>query len=188
MLAPAGKLDTGPLGREAMHRNPLSRSRASLALLACLAGCASPARDYPSLAVRDAERIAGTLIPVAPEPYIPPPPAPAVLGQLEALAQAAETAHEAFLAEAPRATATIESARRAAVGSENWARAEVALASLTSARSRTMEPLADLDRLLVDAAVEGNAIAPIAARRDVVEAQVAAEDATIARLQQVLAR
>jgi hypothetical protein len=170
-----------------MHRNPLSRSRASLALLASLAGCASPASDYPSLAIRDAERIAGTLAPAQPGPYVPPPPAPAVLGQLDALAQSARAAHEAFLAEAPRATAAVENARRAAVGSENWARAEVALASLTSARSRTMEPLADLDRLLVDAAVEGNALAPIAATRDVVEGQVAEQDAAIARLQEVLA-
>src|SRR5690606_20922674 len=146
---------------------------------ALLAGCASPAGDYPSLAIRDSERIAGTLSPAAPAPYVPPQPASAVLGQLGALAQAAEAAHEAFLAEAPRASATVENARGAAVGSESWARAEVALASLTSARSRTMEPLADLDRLLVDAAVAGNALAPIAATRDVVEAQVAAQDAAI---------
>lgn len=172
-----------------MHRNPLLRSRAAPVLpvlLALLAGCASPASEYPSLAIRDAERIAGTLEPA--EPYVPPLPAPEVLGRLEGLAAAARTAHQAFLAEAPRASAVVESARDAPVGSENWARAQVALASLISARSQTMVPLADLDRLLVDAAVEGNAIAPVVAAREGVEAQVANEDATIARLQQVVAR
>jgi hypothetical protein len=156
--------------------------------LALLAGCASPAGDYPSLGIRDAERVAGTLEPVPRAPYVAPPPSAAVLGQAETLARAANEAHQAFLAEAPRASATVENARGAATGSENWARAEVALASLISARSRTMEPLADLDRLYVDAATEGNALAGIAAAREAVEAQVAAEDAAITRLQQALAR
>ena len=174
-----------------MNRNTAFRRPAAgtaLLSLALIAACASPAGDYPSLAIRDAERIAGTLEPVAPERYVPPPPSSAVLGSAEALARAAGEAHQAFLAEAPRATAAVENARGAAVGSENWALAEVALAGLLTARSQTMGPLADLDRLYVDAAVEGNALASIAEMRETVEAQVAAEDAAIAQLQQVLAQ
>ena len=169
-----------------MDRNPTSRT--ALLPLALLAGCAGPAGDYPSLAIRDVERVAGTLQPEEAAPYVLPPPSAGALGQAESLARQAEEAHQAFLAEAPRASATVESARGTAVGSENWARAEVALAGLISARSRTMEPLADLDRLLVDAAVEGQDLAPIALSRDAVEAQVAAEDAAIARLQQAMPR
>jgi len=162
--------------------------RAALLPLALLAGCASPAGDYPSLAIRDVERIAGALDSAQRAPYAPPPPSPAMLDRAEALVQSAGDAHQAFLAEAPGASATVQNASGADSGGETRARAEVALASLISARSRTMEPLADLDRLYVDAAVEGNAIARIAAARESVEAQVAAEDAAIARLQQVLSR
>ena len=174
-----------------MHRNPVSRALvvgAALLPLALLAGCASSTGDYPSLAIRDAERIAGTLEPAQPEPYVAPPPPPAVLGQLDALAQLANGAHEAFLAEEPRASAAVGEARGAAIGSENWAIAEVALADLVSARSRIMEPLADVDRLYVDATVEGNALDSIAATRDAMEAQLAAEDAAIERLQQGLSQ
>ena len=64
----------------------------------------------------------------------------------------------------------------------------MALAGLTSARSRTMMPLADLDRLYVAAAVEGGALAPISAIRDPVEAQVAEQSRIIERLSAVLAR
>jgi hypothetical protein len=171
-----------------MDRNLFPRARVALLPIALLAGCATPSPDYPSLAIREAERISGAIQPGEPVPYVPPAPSPAILGKAEALASAAAEAHQAFLAEAPRASAAVERARGAAIGSENWARAEVALASLISARSQTMEPLADLDRLFVDAAVEGNALALIAATRDRVEAQVAEQDAAIARLQQVLAR
>jgi len=168
-----------------MDRNPASRL--ALLPLALLAGCATSAGEYPSLGIREAERVAGTLQP-APPAYVPPPPSAAALGQVDTLARQAEEAHQAFVAEAPRSSATVEAARGTSVGSESWARAEVALASLISARSRTMEPLADLDRLLVDAAVEGQDLARIAAARDAVEAHVAAEDAAIDRLQQMIAR
>ena len=104
------------------------------------------------------------------------------------LTVAAERAHQAFLAAAPSASATIERAGRAGVGSDGWAHAEVALADLVSIRSRIMEPLADLDRLYVDAAVEGRALTTIGAARSAVEAQLAEEDAAIDRLQQVLAQ
>ena len=44
--------------------------------LACAftAACASSPDDYPSLAIRDAERVSGTLQPA--EPYVPTPAAP----------------------------------------------------------------------------------------------------------------
>jgi len=167
---------------------PFPAAGAALLPLALLAGCASPSGDYPSLAIRDAERIAGTLEPADPQPYVPPAPSAATLGQAEALVEAAETANEAFLAEAPGASSIVENARGTATGSDARARAEVALAGLIAARSVTMQPLADLDRLYVDAATQGEEIARIAAAREAVEEQVAAQNAAIDRLQQVLAQ
>ena len=42
----------------------LKRSALALAgLAAAIAGCAAPAEEYPSLAIRDAERVTGTLYP-----------------------------------------------------------------------------------------------------------------------------
>ncbi|MBC7159405.1 MAG: hypothetical protein H5U21_05060 [Porphyrobacter sp.] len=183
-----------------MYRNPFRSAPPRPALLLALmlpilpaiAGCASPAGDYPSLAIREAERATGTMaVPASPPPPPSPPapgPAPAMAAELAALADAAAQAHRAFLAAAPAATRTIEAARSAGTGSEPWARAQVALAGLTSARSRTMMPLADLDRLYVAAAVEGGALAPISAIRDPVEAQVAEQSRIIERLSAVLAR
>lgn len=182
-----------------MDRNPFRSAPPLPAMMAAMmlpmvlgvAGCATPDGDYPSLAIRDAERAVGTIaVPTPPPPPAPPPspPAPGVLGELAALASAAAEAHRAFLAAAPAATRTVEAARRAGTGSEAWARAQVALAGLTSARSRTMMPLADLDRLYVAAAVEGGALAPISAIRDPVEAQVAEQTRTIDGLSAVLAR
>jgi len=170
-----------------MHCKPPRPLAAALLLSGLLAGCvAGPSGDFPSLAVRDAERLAGTLRPV--QPYVAPPPGPATLQQLGALESEAGEAHAAFLAEASRASSIVEAARGADSGSEAWARAEVALASLAAARSRTMVPLADLDGLHVAAAVEGQSLDSIAAARDAAEAQVAAEDAAIARLKDVLDR
>src|SRR5690606_41180397 len=74
-----------------------------IAALGCtLSACAASAR-YPSLAIRDAERVTGTMQPAEPEPYVPPPPASTVLDQLDRLTGDAATAHRAFLAALPQA-------------------------------------------------------------------------------------
>lgn len=147
-----------------------------------LAACATQAEEYPSLALRDAERASGTLMPVEPAPYVPPPPSSAVLGRLDQLGADAAGAHQAFLAAAPEARSAVAAARGAEPGAESWARAQVALAGLAGARSRTMIALADLDRLYVDAAVEGEALERIDAVRNRVIAQVEEQDATIGSL------
>lgn len=161
----------------------LARALASATLLS-LAACASAPGGYPSLAIRDAERVTGTI--AAPEPYVPPPTPAPVLDRLTQLTGEAASAHAAFLSKAPSARSTVTAARGASAGSENWAQAQVALAGLEAARSQAMVALADLDRLYVDAAVEATELEPIAeAREDVIE-MVAAEDAVIAELAAVL--
>lgn len=151
-----------------------------VAALGCsLGACATPSEEYPSLAIRDAERVSGTLQPAPPAPYVPPPTPPAVLDRLDQLTGEAASAHQAFLAEAPRARSAVAAARGAQVGAESWSVAQVAVAGLESARSRAMIALADLDRLYVDAAVGGEELDRIGAARDRVNSQVEEQNATI---------
>ena len=152
----------------------------AILFLVVLAGaCRTGADEYPSLALRDAERVQGTLEPVAAQPYVPPATPAAVLGRLDQLASEAASAHQAFLAEAPSVRNVVGAARGAEVGSDSWARASVAVAALETERSRAMIALADLDRLMVDAAVEGGELEQIVAVRDRVIAQVDEQNATI---------
>jgi hypothetical protein len=152
-----------------------------LPAIAALAACAGAPSAYPSLAIRPAERATGTLQPVPVEPVLTPP-APATLDKVAQLAADGKASHQAFLAQAAADRAAIFGGRGAAVGSEAWARAEAALADVRAARSKTMVPLVDLDRLLVDAGTNGEATDRIAAARDEVTSLVAAEDRTLAEL------
>ena len=157
-----------------------------LAILGCSLGACVASDQYPSLAIRDAERAGGTLQPAEPTLYVPPEPPAAVLDRLDQLAAEAASAHQAFLAEAPQARSAVAAARGASPGAESWARAQVALAGLESSRSRAMIALADLDRLYVDAAVEGTDLARIAATRDRVAAQVDEQNGMIEAMQESL--
>jgi hypothetical protein len=154
------------------------RFNRALLLLPLLAACATPEGEYPSLAIRPQERAGGMLQP-PPAPYVPPPTPAPVLGRLEQLAGDAAVAHGAFLAEAPAVRSAVAAASGTEPGTDAWARATVALAGLESARSRAMIALADLDRLMVDAAVEGDELERIVETRDRVIAQVDEQNAVI---------
>ena len=158
------------------------RFNRALLMLPLLAACTTPSEEYPSLALRDAERATGSFEPVVPAPYVPPPTPEAILDRLDQLAVDAASAHRSFLAEAPAAGRTIQAANGAEFGSDGWAAASVALAGLESSRSKAMIALADLDRLMVDAGVEGGELTRIVAVRDTVTAQVNEENATIENL------
>jgi hypothetical protein len=151
----------------------------SAALGCSLGACATASEDYPSLALRPAERVTGTMEPVPPEPYVPPPTPPAVIDRLDRLAGEAASAHQAFLAETPRARSAVAAARGSDAGADSWAVAQVAVAGLESSRSKAMIALADLDRLYVDAAVGGEELERIGAVRDRVATQVDEQNATI---------
>lgn len=151
--------------------------RVALLLPLALAGCKSDGEEYPSLAIRPAERATGTLIPVT--PYVPPPTPPAVSDRLAQLASAVSSAHAAFERAAPAARNAVDAARGSGLGSEAWSVAQVSVASLESARSQAMIALADFDRLYVDAATEGGELTRIATARDAAIAQVEAENDTI---------
>lgn len=148
--------------------------------LALVAACASPAADYPSLAVRDIERVSGTME-VTPAPPLPAPPA-ATLASLDDLAATARAAHQRFLGAAPEARSLAASAAGAAQGSDSWARAQVAIADLEAQRSQAMIALADLDRIFVEAATSAQSTDSITAVRSEIDALVAQQDAVIRSL------
>lgn len=156
---------------------------APIFLAAALSACASTVEDYPSLAIRDAERVSGTMQAVETDP--PPPPAPIATDLRERLVQLQDQAaasHREFIEAAPVAERLVSGAANAAITTDRWAAAQVALADLDSARSATAIALGDLDLIFVDAALELDQRAEIVTARERVVALVAEEDAILARL------
>ena len=172
----AGKGRLLGLSGEAMIRRSLT-----LSALALLAACASAPNQYPSLAVRPAERASGTFQPVPAEPVLTPP-TPATLDRVSQLAAEARAADRAFADVIAGARRTIIGGHGAAVGSEAWANAEAAFADVRAARSKTMVSLVDLDRLFVDAGTQGDSTDRIGAARAEVAALVSSEDQIVAEL------
>ena len=175
---------------EAMIRDfPCAPLGLALCASLLLPACSSPG-DYPSLARRDAERIAGSVEPAAPEPR-PPVPAAApdggLLVRLEGIEARARTADVRLRQQRPRAETLIAAASGAARGSESWSVATVALSGLESARSDAMLALAEVDALHAAERVahpneqSGDGLAITASRARVLEI-VAAQDSVIAAL------
>ena len=152
-------------------------------LLAVLLGaCATPSGQYPSLALRDAERVEGTFEPDTAQATAPAPapPSAGLLARLSQLRQAAASAHAEFVSAIPAAERLASAA--GSVGSDSWASAQVALAELDSARSEAAVALGDLDVLYIDAALAADQREAIGAARAEVVGLVSEEDATLARL------
>ena len=150
---------------------------APLLLAATLTACASTGGDYPSLAIRDAERAEGTFEPAEPAEEAPATPAPPSADLLERLAQLeteATAAHRAFLEAA--------TARGAGVETDSYADAQVALADLDSHRSRAAVALGDIDLLFADATLAFELRDPIVDARNAIIALIAEEDAVLAEL------
>lgn len=149
---------------------------------ASLAGCAKDTGEYPSLERRPIERAGAIGAPTPPPP--PAPLSPELSARLDTLAAQARAAHARFVDQLPAARRRIREGSRAPIGSDAWGDAQVALASLQSARSQTMLPLADLDLLLTERAAQERArdVTRIVATRDMVAALVAEEDAALGAL------
>jgi hypothetical protein len=157
---------------------------ACIALAILLTGCAADTSNYPSLARRPAERVTGSAEPAQAEPAPAPPalPSPELTARLAQLTAEAESAHRDFLARRDRAGQLVAAARGAAVASESWSIASIALAELEAARSRAMIALADLDSLYAAERVAGGPAAAVGAAREQVIALVSQEDAVLAEL------
>jgi hypothetical protein len=160
----------------------------ALALIAAsLQACAADSAAYPSLAKRDAERVSGSAPVVTPDSAIMPPPSPALANRLDQSIAQARAAHGRFAAREARARQLAQSARGAAIASESWAVATIALADLESARSDVMIVLADLDAAYAQAKVEGGDSTAIEQARATVTALVSNEDRVLAELRGLLA-
>lgn len=155
-----------------------------LPLAALLSACAGGEHHYPSLALRPFETGAAPLAGPEPAPVPNRPVTPAArLAELRAAAAASQTAFAAREGEAARLA-------RAAAGqpfeSDARAAAMVALAELDSRRAATAGALATLDSLAAEAA---GALSPdpgVAAARSDITAQLARQDAAIARIWKVI--
>ena len=183
-----------------------------------LSGCAS-AGDYPSLARRPAEgsvspdpaicpasrdvlaladdelgsgRVGGSAQP-APALSIPPAPtAPSrdLTTRLAQLVEQARAAHGRFGDRRAAAERAIAAGSGAALGSEAWSTASVALASLETARSDALIALGELDQRFAELTTAESAntfdIEAVSAARDQVETIVMEEDAVLAGLRRRL--
>lgn len=120
-------------------------------ILTPLAACTGDAERYPSLAIRDVERVEGLIVPAAAvEPAELPIRSLAPTTGIDALvAQASET-HRTFVARQPAARSLASRARGTGRDSEARGQAIVALADLSSLRSQTEFALADLDMLVAE--------------------------------------
>lgn len=141
-----------------------------------LAGCAKDDGLYPSLSIRDAERVSGVFDPVQAEPFVPTPQGADSLGRIGKLRADAQASHSRFLAAADKARGTVAAARGAGPGADRWSVAQVALGNLAGIRSETMISLAELDLLYVDAQTEGQELAEIESARADVDRLAAEED------------
>ena len=165
----------------------------SLGVLAILlSGCGST-KGYPSLERRAVETaVTAPAPPRAPKPVTDSESvSPALIADLDRWTHDAQVAHRAFTAKLPNTERLMAAVGDAALGSEAWSSAAIALGDLESARSKTMLALAELDQIYIADrlahAVDGLGNgALIGAAHDAVEAMVGQEDAKVAELKRLL--
>lgn len=124
----------------------------ALALLSpLLAACAGDSSRYPSLAIREAERVSGELEPAPPVEPVDLAILPLVpSSDIDSLVEQASALNRSFAAKVGSVRALATQARGTGRDSEARGRAIVALADLTSLRSQTEVPLGDLDLLVAE--------------------------------------
>ncbi len=163
-------------------RSKLVKIAAMVPLVAALTACAAGESEYPSLAIRPFESGVVAEVPVPPAP-VRPATSPARIAELRSAAAAADAAFTARESEAARLA-------RAAAGQpfESNARAAaiVALADLDAQRGKTAGVLATLDALAAEASGALSPDPAVVGAQDALAAQLAREDAAIARLWRVM--
>jgi hypothetical protein len=160
----------------------LLRTFAIILPVALLLQACSTSDGYPSLDIRDSERVSVTMAAPDSAGFIPFPATQATIDDLELAAANALAAHQRFVAAAGGVQAPVSRAAGAAIGSEEWAVAEIEIAGLESLRSDTMLALADIDRIFVTAVVEGEEFEAATQTRDEISRMVAEQDRVIAAL------
>ncbi len=154
----------------------------ALVLPALLLQACSASDGYPSLAIRDSERVSVTMAVPDDAGFTPVATPPATIENLDLLAANAMAADEQFQAAAGDVESAVNQAAGAAIGSEEWAVAQVEIAGLESLRSDTMLALADIDRIFVNAVVDGAEFDAAEQKRDEIARIVSEQDRVIAAL------
>lgn len=161
---------------------------ATLGAALLLAGCAKDQELYPSLAIRDQERVTGVANPVAPALLPPAAQAPQASGNLAKYRADAADAHRRLLAAADAARGPVAAAQGAEMGGDAWSAAAVAVGNLEAIRSETMIALAEIDLLYIAAQTEGRETPELVGALSQVNAMVLEEDRLIAAMNQTIGR
>ena len=164
-----------------MHQNS-KNSLGLLLLIAVVGGCAADSGRYPSLALRPFE--SGPVTPT-PAPSVPIRPATSAI-RLAELRAAATDSHTAFLAKEASAARLVRAASGQSFENRSRAAALVALADLDASRGATAGTLATVDALAADAAAALSAEPALVAAQSDIAAVLASEDASIARLWEMM--
>lgn len=172
-----------------MSRTLRSPLRFVALLLPVLAAACSTEHSYPSLAVRDVERINGSAAPAQSDAQAAAPALPPASADLETrlrgLVAVARDADEKF--QAQRGAAERAVAAAGGEGTDSWSSASVALGVLEGSRSQAMISLAELDTMYTDArdavpTEESPTARAIGEARTQVSDWVAAQDRVLDRL------
>lgn len=149
-----------------------------------LAACSSGSHDYPSLAIREAERAFGTFTVPAGDavPIRPASAPPAVIESLPEQIALADAAHQRFLSMSSETERLVMASQGSNPYSNAWAAAQVALAELESQRSQSAIALGTLDLLYADASLAFTEREQVDAARSRVLEMVKVEDDVLAQL------
>lgn len=149
---------------------------------ALLAGCAGNSDQYPSLAIREAERAVGQFTPTQVSDEVSPTRSPASAQDIAKLVEQASESHRAFRAAQPSAGRLVSGARGTSTESDARAQALVALADLTSMRSNTAITLGDIDLLAAQGKTEFSTSSDLEAAQVLVADLVDQQDRALAAL------
>jgi len=160
------------------------QKRIALLLVLGLAGCTEAPGVYPSLALRPIESRTDA------EPEVVTPvatPDPALDKKIAAIGARLTASATAFAASADTAEKAARTPAAQAVGSDEWVRAESALADLDTSRVDTLGAVTDLDQLSSDRGVIGDPPYPaLDDARAKAQAQLEAQQARITAIKAIL--
>lgn len=157
---------------------PLTRGCITVSCALALSACAAEAGKYPSLAIRDAERVSGQFTPSPPSSPLPAEPV-ASPSDLSAILERAYGLQRQFDTAEPGAQVFVRAAQVDGALDGARSRALVAVAELTSLRGQTALILSDLDQLEIEASTRFAPTETIRAAQADVATIISAQDAAI---------
>jgi hypothetical protein len=171
-------------------RSRPASSIAGFAAIACVftSACAGGSDRYPSLNIRDFERVQGQFAVAAParEVLLPSPAPVEQVSQLQEAVDQAQQRHSEFVMTAESVRGLIAAAGGTGPDNNGWSLAQSAYADLDSRRGATAILLSELDQMYTSATLSFTEREQIDQARNRVSALVAAEDALLDELHLLL--